>query len=111
MRLESIDNKISSRFYYYFHRASQGVQLPEFGKYATGIMYLDKNTQETVEKEFNALATSLGFTILTWRTVPTDVNAIGAVARKSEPVSRQVFITANLEEEALKKQVVYSPYN
>jgi glutamate synthase (NADPH/NADH) len=74
-------------------------------------MYLDKNTQATVEKEFNALATSLGFTILAWRNVPTDVNAIGAVALKSEPVSRQIFITANLEEEALKKQVVFYTRN
>lgn len=71
-------------------------------------MYLDKNTQTEVEKEFDALAASLGLTILTWRTVPTDVNAIGAVARKSEPVSRQVFLTADLEEEALKKQVVFA---
>lgn len=79
--------------------------MPEFGKYATGIMFLDKNTQADVEKEFNALAVTLGLTILAWRTVPTDVNAIGTVARKSEPVSRQIFLTANLEEEALKKQV------
>lgn len=80
--------------------------MPEFGKYATGIIYLDKNTHADVEKEFNALAGSLGFKILTWRNVPTDVNAIGNVARKSEPLSRQVFLTADLEEEALKKQVV-----
>lgn len=82
--------------------------MPEFGKYATGIMYLDKNTHADVEREFDALAASLGLTILAWRTVPTDVNAIGNVARKSEPLSRQVFLTANLEEEALKKQVVYT---
>lgn len=80
--------------------------MPEFGKYATGIFYLDKITHADVEKEFDALAQSLGFKVLTWRTVPTDVNAIGAVARKSEPLSRQVFLTADLEEEALKKQVV-----
>ena len=79
--------------------------MPEFGKYATGILYLDKNTHDEVEKEFDALAASLGLTILAWRTVPTDFNAIGAVARKSEPLSRQVFLTADLEEEALKKKV------
>lgn len=80
--------------------------MPEFGKYATGIIYLDKNTHAVVEKEIEALATELGLKIIAWRTVPTDVSAIGAVARKSEPLSRQVFITADLDEEKLKKQVV-----
>lgn len=37
----------------------------------------------------------MGLKILSWRTVPTNVNAIGNVARKSEPLSRQVFITGN----------------
>lgn len=69
-------------------------------------MYLDKITHGDVEKEFNALAESLGLKVITWRTVPTDVNAIGAVARKSEPLSRQVFLTADLDEEKFKKQVV-----
>ena len=91
----------------YFHRSSQGIELPEFGKYATGIIYLDKNTHVDAEKEFDALAASLGIKIITWRTVPTDVNAIGIVARKSEPLSRQVFVTADLDEEALKKQVKF----
>lgn len=85
--------------------ASQGITLPEFGKYATGIIYLDKNTHLEAEKDFDTLAASLGITIIAWRTVPTDVNAIGAVARKSEPLSRQVFITADLDEEVLKRKV------
>ena len=79
--------------------------MPEFGKYATGILYLDKSNHVEVEKNFNTLAASLGIKVITWRTVPTDVNAIGAVARKSEPLSRQVFVTADLDEEALKRQV------
>lgn len=85
-------------------RASTGVKLPEFGEYATGIFYLDKNSQVQAEKEFETLAANLGIKILAWRDVPVNSNAIGIVARKSEPVSRQVFITANLDKEALKKQ-------
>lgn len=57
------------------------------------------------QKDFDTLAASLGLKIITWREVPVDSNAIGMVARKSEPVSRQVFITADLDKEALKKQV------
>lgn len=79
--------------------------MPEFGKYATGIIYLDKNTHLQVEKDFETLAASLGITIIKWRTVPTDINAIGTVALKSEPLSRQVFITCDGDEEALKLKV------
>ena len=85
--------------------AAKGIQLPEFGKYATGILYLDSNTHKEAEKDFDTLAASLGIEVIAWRDVPTDSNAIGIVARKSEPVSRQVFLTANLDNEALKKQI------
>jgi glutamate synthase (NADPH/NADH) len=92
------------------YRSSQGIKLPEFGKYATGIIYLDKNTHAEAEKDFDTLAASLGIKIITWRTVPTDINAIGAVARKSEPFSRQVFVTADLDEDSLKRQVRKKSY-
>lgn len=73
--------------------------LPESGKYATGIIYFDQSSHEQVEKEFEALASSIGLKVLAWRTVPTDSSAIGKVARKSEPLSRQVFVIApNLSE-------------
>lgn len=83
------------------------MQLPEFGQYATGIIYLDKNTQKDAEKEFETLANVLGLEILCWRDCPVNSSAIGAVARKSEPLSRQVFLTGKtkLDEETLKRQV------
>lgn len=74
-------------------RAEQGIELPGNGDYATGIFYLDKRTHSECEQEFGALAESLGISVIGWRTVPVDTNAIGAVARKSEPLSRQVFVT------------------
>ncbi|GAB0093859.1 glutamate synthase [Sergentomyia squamirostris] len=89
--------------------ASEGVILPDFGNYATGIFYLDRNTHVEVEKEFNTLSETVGLTVLGWRTVPVSSDAIGAVARKSEPLSRQVFVTAaetsTLGEEELRRQV------
>lgn len=74
--------------------AALKIHLPEAGKYATGILYLDEKSHEQVEQDFGTLATSLGLTVLGWRTVPVDSIAIGRVARKSEPLSRQVFIGA-----------------
>lgn len=81
--------------FFFFDSAKEKLTLPEPGKYATGIIYLDENSHAETEKEFEALATSLGLTVLGWRSVPTDSSAIGRVARKSEPVSRQVFITSS----------------
>ena len=82
--------------------------MPEFGQYATGIFYLDNNQHVEAEKEFDTLAASLGIKVICWRDVPTNSLAIGTVARKSEPVSRQVFVTADLDQETLKKQVTFN---
>lgn len=75
------------------------------GKYATGIFYLDEKTRANSEKDFETLAASLGISVLGWRTVPIDSSAVGMVARKSEPLSRQVFVTADLPEESFTRQI------
>lgn len=68
---------------------------------------MDKKTHEDAEKEFEELANSLGLEVITWRAVPIDEAAIGAVARKSEPLSRQVFVKSvvELEDDAFKRQI------
>ncbi|XP_055532181.1 uncharacterized protein LOC129722612 [Wyeomyia smithii] len=82
-----------------------GIQLPELGRYATGIFYLDKNSHLASKKDFNSLAESLGIQVICWRDVPTNQDAVGAVARKSEPMSQQVFVTADVDEDTFKRQV------
>lgn len=83
-------------------RLKQGIDLPDFGQYATGIIYFDKNSYIESQKDFTTLAASLGITVLGWRLVPTNSSAIGMVAKKSEPLSYQVFIVpdnaANFDE-------------
>ncbi|KAH8320269.1 hypothetical protein KR067_012968 [Drosophila pandora] len=87
--------------------AKQGVTLPELGDYATGIFYLDEAQHAAAEKEFDALAKSLGLEVIAWRTVPANQAAIGVVARKSEPLSRQVFVRrpAGSDEKSFERQV------
>ncbi|XP_073839510.1 uncharacterized protein [Musca autumnalis] len=87
--------------------SSDGIQLPELGNYATGIFYLDEKTHKDAEKEFNELAQNVGLEVLTWRNVPTNQNAIGAVARSSEPLSRQVFVVrpAGMDDDTFKRRV------
>lgn len=87
-------------------RSTIGVTIPPLGTYATGIFYLDIESHNEVEKEFDDLTKSLGLKIISWRNVPTNINAIGNVARKSEPLSRQVFITGNgLPEKEFKRSI------
>lgn len=72
-----------------------GIELPNHGEYACGIIYLDLEHQAQSEKEFTELAKSLNLKVIGWRTVPSNPDAIGVVARRSEPVSRQVFVVAD----------------
>lgn len=43
--------------------------------------------------------------MLGWRTVPTNSDAVGQVAKKSEPFCRQVFVTVDLPEKELIRQI------
>ncbi|PZC79711.1 hypothetical protein B5X24_HaOG216019 [Helicoverpa armigera] len=81
------------------------IDLPPFGRYATGIFFLDKLHHQDIEKKFGELAESLGLTVLCWRTVPTNNSTIGQVARNSEPFMRQVFVTGDSDDELLARQV------
>lgn len=82
-------------FYHARLKDSDNVQLPSFGKYATGIFYLDKLHHHESESKFAALAQEIGLSVIAWRTVPTDSSTIGTVARNSEPFMRQVFVQSN----------------
>lgn len=87
--------------------SSEGIQLPDLGNYATGIFYLDQQTHIDAEQEFNELAKNVGLEVLVWRDVPSNTNAIGVVARKSEPLSRQVFVVcpAGMDEGTFKRKI------
>ncbi|XP_017778154.1 PREDICTED: glutamate synthase [NADH], amyloplastic isoform X1 [Nicrophorus vespilloides] len=74
---------------------SDNIQLSPFGKYATGIIFLDKLHHQESEAKFGELAEELGLSVLAWRTVPTESSVIGTMARNSEPFMRQVFVYYN----------------
>ncbi|XP_012539553.2 putative glutamate synthase [NADPH] isoform X1 [Monomorium pharaonis] len=86
-------------------RQQQNIELPEFGRYATGILFLDKNTHKQAETAFEKLAKDCNLRVLCWRDVPTDSTQIGRVARKCEPYMRQVFVTGEQDAETLKRQI------
>ena len=73
-----------------------GIQLPEAGRYASGLVFLPKHYQanKCIKILENAIAEE-GLTLLGWREVPVDNSTIGHVARSAEPDIRQVFIGAS----------------
>lgn len=71
-------------------REEQNIDLPNKGKYATGIVYLEKLRAAETEAAFEKEAEEDGLRVLCWRTVPTDSTFLGNVARSTEPFMRQV---------------------
>ena len=68
--------------------------LPPAGHYGVGMVFLPSNDESRYECEaaFEAIISEEGQQVLGWRTVPTNDNLIGATARLSKPVVRQIFI-------------------
>ncbi|XP_017887096.1 putative glutamate synthase [NADPH] isoform X2 [Ceratina calcarata] len=83
----------------------QGVELPQSGRYATGILFLDQNTHKEIETAFEKLAKECSLRVICWRDVPTDNTQIGQVARKCEPYMRQVFVTGDQDDSGLERQI------
>jgi glutamate synthase (ferredoxin) len=74
--------------------ARLGFSLPEAGGYGVGMVFLprDPDAARDCEACFGRVAWEEGLTLLGWRTVPTDASSIGASARASQPLVRQVFL-------------------
>ncbi|MGW8354204.1 glutamate synthase large subunit [Streptomyces wedmorensis] len=75
-----------------FLREVAGFELPEAGAYAVGIAFLPEDgTDETVAK-IETIAAEEGLTVLGWREVPVAPELLGASARATMPVFRQLFV-------------------
>src|SRR5688572_21262681 len=71
-----------------------GFSLPPVGQYGAGVIFLPPDAAERAacERIFEEAAVSNGQRLLGWRDVPTDNAGIGATAKQSQPVMRQVFV-------------------
>jgi glutamate synthase domain-containing protein 2/glutamate synthase domain-containing protein 1/glutamate synthase domain-containing protein 3 len=81
---------------------ARGIELPEPGRYAVGMMFLARGEAEAAEqmRSFEQIAAAEGQRVLGWRDVPHDPMAIGRVARESMPRIRQAFVAAQGREAA-----------
>ncbi|XP_043522456.1 glutamate synthase [NADH] isoform X1 [Frieseomelitta varia] len=86
-------------------RKRQNIELPQFGRYATGILFLDQNSHQQAEAAFEKLTEECNLRVICWRDVPTDDTRIGQVAQKCEPYMRQVFVTGDQDDVNLERQV------
>ena len=70
------------------------IALPGAGEYGVGQIFLSQDAAERheCEKAFEQIVAEEGQRVLGWRTVPTGNSTLGATAKASEPVVRQVFV-------------------
>ena len=86
-----------------------GISTPEAGQYGTGLLFLPKSKRESdlcmavLKKHCEAEQLE----VFHVRNVPVDSKAVGEIARRAEPVIKQVFIksTVRREQEALERKL------
>jgi glutamate synthase (NADPH/NADH) large chain len=89
--------------------ARLGFTLPAAGEYGAGVVFLPVEPQQRllVEGIVERIVREEGLTLLGWRDTPVDVDAIGRVARASQPYIEQVFIgrAAGMDQDALERKL------
>jgi glutamate synthase (NADPH/NADH) large chain len=79
-----------------FYREVVDFKLPEVGKYATGIIFVDKSFSDRAALE--AIAEEEGLQILGWRELPIDTKSIGKTALSVMPKFEQIFVAGKNNE-------------
>ncbi|MET0479913.1 MAG: glutamate synthase central domain-containing protein, partial [Mycetocola sp.] len=79
-----------------FLRAVTDFELPAAGQYAVGIAFLPLDDVERAELKvgIERLADSEELQVLGWRTVPTDDDNLGRLARDAMPAFEQLFVSS-----------------
>ncbi|WP_030692604.1 glutamate synthase large subunit [Streptomyces globisporus] len=75
-----------------FLREVAEFELPEAGAYAVGIAFLPEDGTDRTVAEIEAIAAEEGLNVLGWREVPVAPELLGASARATMPVFRQLFV-------------------
>ncbi|KAJ1362991.1 hypothetical protein KIN20_022733 [Parelaphostrongylus tenuis] len=75
-------------------KKQDGIDLPPPGQYATGILFLNEDSYKQAKEAFADLARACNVRVIVWRRLSTNRNVLGEEAKKTEPLIRQVFVTA-----------------
>jgi len=86
-----------------------GFRLPAPGEYGIGMVFFPVDKQDRLQCEgvVERVAREEGLSVLGWRDTPVDGDAIGRVARASQPYIQQVFLgrPAGLDEDAFERKL------
>ncbi len=86
-----------------------GFTLPEPGKYAVGMTFLPVEKHQRLQSEgiLERIVKEEGLSVLGWRDTPCDGDAIGRVARQSQPYIQQIFVACppELDEDAFERKL------
>ena len=89
--------------------AKEGFELPAEGSYASGLVFFSQRERDHKWQaaELSRLVEAEGQTLLGWRDVPVDPEAIGETAREVMPVVRQIFVgaAAGLDQDAFERKL------
>lgn len=84
---------------------SQGIPVPEAGRYGTGIIFLPKDSAEDCMSFFREKVGEEGLQIIAERDVPVRSGVPGDMAKAREPKIVQVFITSYDSQELLEHKL------
>ena len=86
-----------------------GFTLPPPGEYGVGMIFLPVDPQSRLKCEgiLERVVTEEGLTLLGWRDTPTEGEAVGRVARASQPYIQQIFVARGqgMAEEELERKL------
>jgi glutamate synthase domain-containing protein 2/glutamate synthase domain-containing protein 1/glutamate synthase domain-containing protein 3 len=86
-----------------------GFALPNRGEYAAGLVFLpvEPHPRLICEGIFERIIAEEGLQMLGWRDTPVDIEAIGRVARASQPYIEQIFVgrPAGMDQDAFERKL------
>lgn len=89
--------------------AAEGIYLPDPGSYGVGMVFLpvEPAPRMTCEAILERVSQEEGLTVLGWRDTPVNGDAIGRVARVSQPYIEQFFVACptGLDEDELERKL------
>ena len=83
----------------------QGFNLPQEGKYGTGLVFLPQDRTEALrcEELLESITAEEGAALIGYREVPRNNSVLGDISGAAEPYIKQVFIKADLRQEDLER--------
>lgn len=81
------------------------VDVPQEGKYGTGLIFLPKQAKDSALclEILSKYIKQEGLNLIEYRDVAVDSSAPGEIAKTTEPAIKQVFVGGNLEQEKLEQ--------